>query len=509
MDVKAIRIREEDSVATLLEDARAGDAVRVTGAGPADAVTALDPIPFGHKVALRRIAKGEEVVKYGESIGRATADIPAGAWVHVQNLASDRGRGDVDSGTASPLSSVDTVMVTGPGAVAAVPDAKEPFFMGYPRPDGTAGTRNYVGVLSTVVCANDAASRVRHPMARVFTQQGGCSQTSPDVKGIERVLVNLARNPNLGAVVLVSLGCESVHSEAVAEEIRKETGKPVRLVVIQKEGSEEEAEKKLDSAVREFADAIKADRVPVPVSKLRLGLKCGSSDTTQGLSANPAAGAVVDRLEALGAGIVIGETTEFMGAEHIASRRAAIPEIGRAIRDAVRRMEDRARAMGVDMRGGQPTRGNIAGGLTTIEEKSLGALAKSGHAVFRAVVPYGEPPVVPGLSFMDSPGREPEMLTGLAAAGCNAVLFTTGRGAPQGFPFVPVLKVTGNSRTWRAMRRHMDCFAGGIMAGEETPAEAGARIFDALIRTASGDETAAEVTGYTNSMNIWTKGPTI
>lgn len=215
-------------------------------------------------------------------------------------------------------------------------------------------------------------------------------------------LNNLAANPNVGAVLYLSLGCESVPSNIVAEEARKLTGKPVELLVIQKEGGSQETIKEASKIIESLKSRIARDPQPVPIQKLRLGLKCGSSDTTQGLSANAAAGAVTDILAACGAQVVIGETTEFMGAEHIAARRARTPAVAAAIAEAVRRMEDRARAVGVDMRGGQPTRGNIAGGLTTIEEKSLGALAKSGSAVFEAVVDYGEPYAGPGLVMMDA-----------------------------------------------------------------------------------------------------------
>ncbi len=242
---------------------------------------------------------------------------------------------------------------------------------------------------------------------------------------------------------------------------------------------------------------------------MRSGLKGGSSDTTQGLSANIVCGKVTDILAAAGAAVVMGETTEFMGAEHIAARHAADRETADAIVSAVARMEAKARAAGTDMRGGQPTRGNIAGGLTTIEEKSLGALAKAGSAVFQAVTEYGARSSKRGLIMMDAPGREPEMLTGLAAAGCNVIVFTTGRGAPQGFPFVPVIKVTGNARTWQMMGEHMDACVSDVTLGRESFADAGCRVFADLMEVASGKLVKAEVCGYNNSMNIYVTGSVI
>jgi altronate dehydratase large subunit len=206
---------------------------------------------------------------------------------------------------------------------------------------------------------------------------------------------------------------------------------------------------------------------------------------------------------------ILGEVTEFIGAEHLLAQHARDEHVGQQILDIVQRMEDRAKSMGADIRGGQPTKGNIKGGLTTIEEKSLGAIAKAGNAPVQAVYEYGVAPQVKGLVVMDSPGREPELLTGLAAAGCNVIAFTTGRGAPQGFPFVPVIKITGNEITWNKLRDHMDINVSAVMEGEETLPEAGKRIFQEVLDVASGKLTKAEITGYVKAMDIYTVGPVI
>lgn len=509
--IDAICIAPHDNTATLLRDVHAGESIAV--GMPADGsrlmLPVLEDIAFGHKVAVRPIAAGEDVLKYGEVIGRATRAIESGQHVHVDNVVSLRGRGDdlhAAGPEAGPIAAADHVEFL---LKPCVLDASRASFMGYPRLDGSAGTRNLVGVISCVVCANDVVSRLDGiEGVAVFTHQQGCSQTMPDVRAIARALTNLALNPNLGAVLLVSLGCESVPSAEVLKAVQN-AGKPARMIVIQEEGGLTASVTRAKQIVSEMKKEIEAERVAVPISRLRVGLKCGSSDTTQGLSANVVVGALTDVLVAAHAGVVIGETTEFMGAEHIAARNSKNTEVQKRIIKLVDRMEKRALAVGVDMRGGQPTRGNIAGGLTTIEEKSLGALAKAGSAVYQDVIDYGTRTDLPGLVMMDAPGREPEMLTGLAAAGCNLIVFSTGRGAPQGFPFVPVVKVTGNARTFDRMREHMDLCVAGLMQGTESVEGAIGRLLEAVLKTASGEFTKAECCGYNNSMNIYVTGPVI
>jgi len=205
----------------------------------------------------------------------------------------------------------------------------------------------------------------------------------------------------------------------------------------------------------------------------------------------------------------LGETTEFIGAEHLLAERAQNEAVAKKIIELVQRIEARAMAVGCDMRGGQPTGGNIKGGLTTIEEKSVGAIAKSGHSTIKAVYEYGVAPQTKGLVIMDSPGREPEILTGLAAAGCNIIAFSTGRGAPQGFPFVPVIKITGNEHTWKKLQDHMDINVSGIMQGTESLPDSGKRILNEILEFASGKLTKAEILGYNKCMNIYVTGPVI
>ncbi|MBG0776408.1 MAG: UxaA family hydrolase [Desulfovibrionaceae bacterium] len=384
-------------------------------------------------------------------------------------------------------------------------------FMGYRRSNGSVGTRNYVGVLATVVCANETAASIADKVdgAVSFTHQQGCCQTPVDVDRVTNTLIGLGRNPNLAAVLLVSLGCESTNVARVAEEIRA-SGKRVETIVVQPTGGYFRTVAEGALLVQDMVmEASQVQRTPCTAADLVLGLKCGSSDTTSGLGPNPALGFATDLTVGHGGSVVLGEVTEFIGAEHILARHAKDEAMGQKIVDLVARMEARAMSAGCDIRGGQPTGGNIKGGLTTIEEKSLGAIAKAGTAPIQAVYEYGEQPTVKGLVVMDSPGREPELLTGLASAGCNVICFTTGLGAPQGFPFVPVIKITGNERTQERLRDHIDLSVSGVIDGTETLPQAGQRIFDEMLRVANGKGTKAELSGYTRAMDIYMIGPVI
>ncbi|MBT6337688.1 MAG: UxaA family hydrolase, partial [Desulfobacula sp.] len=355
-------------------------------------------------------------------------------------------------------------------------------FLGYRRPNGKVGTRNYVGIISTVVCANEVAKGIADRVSGTvfFTHQQGCCQTPPDLTRVTETLCGLGCNPNLAAVLLISLGCEGTEMDTVQKAV-SDSGRPVKTLVIQEIGG---AAKTMAEGVLIAQEmAIQASLVkPVECdsSDIVLGLKCGSSDTTSGLAANPALGMVTERLADEDAVVIMGEVTEFIGAEHIMASQSKDESTARKILALVERMENSVKAVGVDMRGGQPTPGNIAGGLSTIEEKSLGAIAKAGSAVVQDVYEYGQAPCVKGLVVMDSPGREPELLTGLAAAGCNVITFTTGRGAPQGFPFVPVIKITGNEKTWNHLRDHMDISVHQIMDGSESLGQAGTRIYETI-----------------------------
>lgn len=384
-------------------------------------------------------------------------------------------------------------------------------FMGFRRANGTVGTRNYVGIISAVVCVNEVVEAIASSVqgAVRFTHHQGCCQTPLDIGRVNRTLVGLGSNPNLHSVLLVSLGCESTNLNEVIEGIRA-SGKRVEHLIVQETGGAARTTAQGILLAQEMVrEASLQSRESFPIGELVMGMKCGSSDTTSGLVPNPAIGVASDLLVESGGTSVLGEVTEFIGAEHILARHAATEEVAREIFNLVDRMEKRAMAVGEDIRGGQPTGGNIKGGLTTIEEKSLGAIAKAGSAPIQAVYEYGECPKVKGLVVMDSPGREPEILTGLAAAGCNVIVFATGRGAPQGFPFVPVLKITGSRTAAEKMSDHIDINLSSVIDGGDTIPDAGRRVLQEVIRVASGAMTKAEISGYTNSMDIYMLGPVI
>jgi len=326
---------------------------------------------------------------------------------------------------------------------------------------------------------------------------------------VTRTLIHLGQNPNLGAVLLVSLGCEGVSPDRIAQGIAQ-SGKPVEMVRLQQEGGYFGALSEAGLKAQKMAQALTAlSREGVGVEELVLGLKCGASDPTSGLAANPAVGVAVDRLVDAGGTVIFGETTEVVGAEHILAQRAKNEDVARRLLALVDRLEKRVKDSGSDIRGGNPSAGNIAGGITTLEEKSLGSIVKSGSSLIQDVYEYGERRQSRGLFFVDSPGREPEILTGLAAAGAQIIAFATGLGAPQGFPFVPVLKICANWKTVKRLPDFIDIDVSQVISGEKSLEEAGEWIFSEALRVASGKSTKAETIGYSGSTNIYTTGPIV
>ncbi len=360
-----------------------------------------------------------------------------------------------------------------------------------------------------VVC--EVADRIARQVegAAPFLHHQGCCQLDSDLEQVARTLISLGKNPNLGAVLVVGLGCEGVSAARVAAAIA-ESGKPVEMVLIQETGGFLRSVAEGTLRAQRLAIGLSGlQREPVDVSEIVLGIKCGGSDPTSGLASNPATGAATDMLVARGGKVIIGEVTEFLGAEHLLAARAINTGVGQQIIGCVERLEGRVKATGQDLRGGNPTPGNIAGGLSSIEEKSLGAIVKAGAAPINGVYGYGEIPPGKGMFVVDSPGREPELLTALAAAGANVMVFSTGLGAPQGFPFVPVIKVTGNRVTAVKLPDHIDLSVEGLMEGIISMDEAGQAIFDEIVDVASGKHTKAESIGYCSSMDIWVHGPVI
>ena len=385
-------------------------------------------------------------------------------------------------------------------------------FQGYPRPDGSAGSRNYLAVIPNVFCANEAVLAIAQSQpewCRPLIHHCGCGMLRHDLQLAEKTLASLAKNPNVGAVLIVGLGCEAASQESLYQEIAK-AGKPLEQITIHQEGNYLTTVEKGKALVKSMVEKLKAQkRVPCPAEKITLAVKCGSSDATSGLAANLAAGKVADALLDGGATVVFGETTEFIGAEHILCKRGVNRAVQDKILEITHNLEDRIKATGLDMRGTQPSRGNMAGGISTIEEKSLGAIAKSGSRPINGVFEFGEPVKGPGLFVVDTPGKEDIFLTAAAAAGANVIIFTTGGGAPQGFPLVPVVKVASNPGKVCAMKPHIDVDISQVFTGEKALGEVWPEILDVVMAALKGQKVAAEIMGYDKTIGIPTNGPLI
>ena len=384
---------------------------------------------------------------------------------------------------------------------------------GYRRADGQVGSRNYVAIIPSVTCANDVANAIAHEVQGtvVYLHHQGCCQLPPDLDRVTDTLISLGKSPNVGAVLIVSLGCEGTDHERMYKELSA-TGKPVEIIHIQELGG-------VTNAIREGTDIARRlvieisglQREPAEINEIVMAIKCGASDTTSGMASNCVIGYVADKLVDLGATVVFGETTEFLGGEHLLARRAVNKQIAEKILQIVDDMENRAKSVGCDMRRGQPTPGNIAGGLSSIEEKSLGAIVKSGSRPIQGVLSYPEHVTTQkGLWIIkDTPGREPEILTGMAATGAQFMCFSTGRGAPQGFPSMPVIKICGNPNTYERMKNDMDLNAGLIITGDKTIEQVGEEAIAKLIRVLNGEMTKNEAIQYFSAIDIHCLGPVI
>ncbi|MDR1979509.1 MAG: UxaA family hydrolase [Synergistaceae bacterium] len=383
-------------------------------------------------------------------------------------------------------------------------------FMGYSRPDGTVGVRNLLLVLPSVVCANDTALRIAAQLngAVSVTHQHGCAQLPADAAQTYRTLVGFAANPNVAACVVVGLGCETISAKDVAASVAK-TGKPVAALVIQEEGGTIATIAKGVALGREMLSKMSVQvREERDVSELTLGLECGGSDAWSGLSGNPVAGVVSDMLIARGGRSILSETQEIIGAEHLLVRRAASKEVADRLLEAVKRAESGALAGGSDIRLANPTPGNKEGGISTLEEKSLGCIAKAGTvAPLQEVLDYAEAPTKKGLVFMDTPGHDIESITGMIAGGAQVILFTTGRGACTGCPVAPVVKICSNTPTYEKMKDNMDLDAGPVIDGKATIRELGEKTFELILAVCNGQTTKTEELGY-GSFAINRIGPT-
>ena len=371
-------------------------------------------------------------------------------------------------------------------------------FFGYMRSDGKIGIRNRVLILPASVCASDTARIIASQVSGAisFTNQNGCAQIGKDLEYTMDILAGFAANPNVYGTVVVSLGCETCQANIVGDAIKKLTNKPLRTVIIQQEGGTLKAvEKGVRYAKQLVEEASLAQRTEVSLRELILGTECGGSDPTSGIAANPLVGSLSDRLVELGATSILSETPEFIGAEHILAKRAKTPEIGQRILDIVYRYEDSLKTVGEEVRKANPTPGNKAGGITTLEEKSLGCIHKGGHTQVNAVYDYAKQVTEKGLVIMDTPGQDPSSVAAMVAGGAQIVVFTTGRGSPMGNPIVPVIKITGNRGTFASMGDNIDFDASDLIYGPKSMEALTDTLLKLVVDTANGKVTKAESLG--------------
>ncbi|MST55602.1 UxaA family hydrolase [Pyramidobacter sp. SM-530-WT-4B] len=374
-------------------------------------------------------------------------------------------------------------------------------FWGYKRQEGRAGIRNHVLILPTCACGSESArivaSQVRGAVNIVFNT--GCSDVAANTAMSQKVLTGFACNPNVFGVVIVGLGCETVGHAQLREKIRKMTGKPVASFGIQEEGGTLRTIEKAVRAARDMAaEAAMQHKELCDMSNLLLGIECGGSDATSGIASNPAVGELSDLLVDLGASTIMSESIEWIGAEHVVARRAATPELHNKIIEICRDYEEHLKAAGQDCRAGQPTPGNKAGGLSTLDEKSLGCIRKGGTRPIVEVLEQAERPTKHGAIVMDTAGYDISSVTSMVAGGCNAVIFTTGRGTPTGNAIVPVLKVTANARTYQMMDDNMDVDLSGIVKGTTTYRESGRELLAVIGDVCNGKMTKAEIYGFSD-----------
>ncbi|WP_434655222.1 UxaA family hydrolase [Thermoanaerobacterium thermosaccharolyticum] len=378
-------------------------------------------------------------------------------------------------------------------------------FLGYRRPDGKVGIRNHVLILPTCACSSETCRLVANQVkgAVSIINQNGCAQVKDDLAITMNVLSGLAANPNVYGTVLIGLGCENAQPDDMVRLIKSKTNKPLVKLVIQEEGGTLATIRKAAAYAYEMVqEASKVKREEVDISELILGTNCGGSDPTSGIASNPVVGNLSDRLVDLGATSILCETTEFIGAEHILAKQAATPEIGEKIYEIIENYENHLRTVGENLRNGNPSPGNKAGGITTLEEKALGAIHKGGTRPIVEVFGYAEAPKKKGLVIMDTPDYDIASVTGIAAGGAQVMVFTTGRGTPTGNPIMPVIKITANKYTYEKMKDNIDVDVSSIINGEKSIEEMGEILLNEVLEVANGKLVKSEVLGINNDIAI-------
>ncbi len=510
-----VHLHPEDDVAIVQQKIEQGTTFQLTPNAPP--ITSRGLIPAGHKIAVRAVGVGQPVHKYQQKIGMASADIMPGDWVHSHNLIA----GDL---------SLDCSIAT------AIPTPLKPVtgrtFMGYRRADGRAATRNYIGIISTVNCSATASRYVVKQINQTLleqypnvdgvvamTHQGGCAMQfgGEDHHQLARTLTGFARHPNFAAYILIGLGCETGQASFLLDEhqlfsiegVEDSASIAPPVFTIQEEGGVEKTVQRVVQLVKNILPTVNnVERVPVPVSEIILGTECGGSDGNSGITANPALGIASDLLVAHGGTAILGETPEIYGGHHLLTERAINQKVGQKLLDRITWWEEYVSKFQVQLNN-NPSVGNKAGGLTTIYEKSLGAIAKGGSTALRAVYLYAEQVKEKGFVFMDTPGYDPASVTGMIAGGANIIVFTTGRGSCFGCKPVPTIKVATNSAMYARMTDDMDIDAGVALQGK-TLEDVGQNIFESIIAVASGEQTKSEAQGIGDEEFCpWSIGPVL
>jgi altronate hydrolase len=504
-----IRLRPEDNVAVAARNLSADIEIEIDGRR----LTLPQRIGMGHKVALRDVRKGDAIYKYGQIIGFASTDIPAGSHVHVHNVSADAFERDYAFCQERPPLSIQR-------------ETRE--WMGYDRGEGRYGTRNYIAVISTVNCSASTSKYISERFRATglltqypnvdgvvaITHKHGCAMQydGPDHLQLDRTLAGFAKHPNVAAYILVGLGCETGQAIHLIENqglIQLNGSRKPLVLTIQECGG---IGKTVEAGVRALAELLPRvndiRRVKLAADKLILGTNCGGSDGNSGVTANPALGVAADLLIAHGGTAIIGETPEIYGAEHLLTRRAVSRHVGEKLVERIKWWEWYTGLFGAEINN-NPSPGNKDGGLTTIYEKSLGAIAKGGSTALMDVVGYAEPVRAKGFVVMDTPGYDPVSMTGIVAGGANVLVFTTGRGSVFGCKPAPSIKVATNTPLYEHMIDDMDINAGVILDG--TPVEdVGRQIFDEILAVAGGKRTKSEINGVgEEEFAPWSIGPTL
>jgi altronate hydrolase len=497
----ALHLNSADNVAIARVPLAPGQMLRVDGRD----LAVEEAIPAGHKIALRQIETGAAVLRYGQVIGRARVPVAPGHHVHTHNLAFEELGFDYEF----------------PALDKPLPEPRHdvPQFLGFPRADGRAGTRNYIAIVAASNCAAHTAELIAASYGGeslpanvdgvvAFPHGEGCAHSiGPDTEQLRRTLAGVLDHPNVSAAIILGLGCETNQISHYLGGAAPESGRLVGLTLQSSGGTRATVEAARAEIARMIERAAEEKRQETPASKIVLGLNCGGSDSFSGITANPALGVCSDLLAEFGAAAVLAETTEIFGAEHLLVKRARNREVAEKLLGFVRGYKAYLNRFGGSF-DDNPSPGNKEGGLSNILEKSLGAIAKAGSSTLNQAVDYAERVNTPGFVFMNTPGYDPVSLTGLAAGGANLIAFTTGRGSAIGFPTIPVIKIASNTATYRRMSDNMDINAGRIADGEATHEGVGREILELVLRVASGQRTASERLGHKEFVP-WRIGPVL